>query len=208
MLELRHFGTGEIGNDGVHDIDYARWGLGVETHPSFISAAGGRYFFDNGAEFPDTQQICYEYAANNPGGKKRMLIYEERLWSGVYPHNCDSGAEFYGTKGQMFLSRRGKLEVLLDGKGREKLDVPLQEQNTDDHVADFIDAIRTGRKANANAEVAHLTTSLCHLGNIAMQVGQSLRFDPEQERFVDSPAANELLARKYHEGHWAVPKGV
>ncbi len=204
----RQFGTGEIGNDGVHDIDYARWGLGVQTHPSFIAAAGGRYFSENGAEFPDTQQVCYEYAPSGKSGKKRMLIYEERLWSATYPHNCDSGVEYYGTEGQMFLSRRGKIEVFLDGQGRKALDVPLKVQDTDDHVADFIDAIRGDRRPNADAEIAHLTTSLCHLGNIAMQVGQSLRFDPQQERFTDNDEANKLLARTYREGHWAVPKNI
>jgi predicted dehydrogenase len=202
----RHFGTGEIGNDGVHDIDYARWGLGVETHPSFVAAVGGRYFFDNAAEFPDTQQVCYEYAAGGKSGKKRMLIYEERLWSTSYPHNCDSGVEFYGTEGQMFLSRRGKIEIVLDGSGRHAVDVPLQAQDTDAHVADFVDAIRNSRRSNADAEIAHLTTSLCHLGNIAIRLGRALHFDPVQEQFLDDTEANELLTRTYRDGHWAVPK--
>ena len=205
---LRHFGTGEIGNDGVHDIDYARWGLGVETHPSFISAAGGRYLYDNGAEFPDTQQICFEYATSGDSDKKRMLIYEERLWSTNYPHNCDSGVEYYGTKGQMFLSRRGKIELLLDRNQRRPVDVPLQPQNTGDHVANFIDAIRNDRKPSADAEIAHHTTSLCHLGNIAIRLGKSLHFDPQQERFIDDREADGLLDRTYRDGHWAVPNGV
>jgi len=205
---LRHFGTGEIGNDGVHDIDYARWGLGAETHPSFIAAAGGRYLYDNGAEFPDTQQICFEYAASGDSDKKRMLIYEERLWSTNYPHNCDSGVEFYGTKGQMFLSRRGKIEVLLDGNKRRPVDVPLQPQDTGDHVANFIEAIRNDRKPNADVEIAHHTTSLCHLGNIAIRLGKTLHFDPRQERFIYDREADGLLNRTYRDGHWAVPNGV
>ena len=205
---LRHFGTGEIGNDGVHDIDYARWGLGVETHPSFIAAAGGRYLYDNGAEFPDTQQICFEYPASGDSGNQRMLIYEERLWSTNYPHNCDSGVEYYGTKGQMFLSRRGKIEVLLDRNKRRPVDVPLQPQDTGDHVADFIDAIRNDRKPNADVEIAHHTTSLCHLGNIAIRLGKTLRFDPQQERFIDDREADGLLDRTYRDGHWAVPNRV
>jgi predicted dehydrogenase len=205
---LRRFGTGEIGNDGVHDIDYARWGLGAETHPAFIAAAGGRYFFDNAAEFPDTQQVCFEYPAAGKSGKKRMLIYEERLWSSTYPHNCDSGVEYYGSDGQMFLSRRGKIEVLANDNKRRSVDVPLAPQDTEAHVADFVDAIRTNRRPHADVEIAHLTTSLCHLGNIAIQLGRSLRFDPAQERFRDDAQANELLTRTYREGHWAVPKLV
>jgi len=134
-----------------------------------------------------------------------MLIYEERLWSTNYPHNCDSGVEFYGTGGQMFLSRRGKIEVLLDRNQRKSLDVPREPQNTEAHVADFIDAIRNARKSNANAEVAHHTTSLCHLGNIANRLGRSLRFDPDNEQFVGDREADSLLERTYRE-HWATPK--
>ena len=203
---LRHFGTGEIGNDGVHDIDYARWGLGVTTHPSHIAAVGGRYVYDNEAEFPDTQYVSFEYAAQGKSEKKRILIYEERLWSTNYPHNCDSGVEYYGTGGQMFLSRRGKIEVLLDRNQRKTIDVPLEAQDTAAHVDDFIDAIRNGRKPHADAEIAHHTTSLCHLGNIAVRLGRSLHFDPQRERFVDDKEADGLLGRTYRKGHWAAPK--
>lgn len=205
---FRHFGTGEIGNDGIHDIEYARWGLGVETHPSLITGAGGRYFYQNGAEFPDTQQVTFEYAPTGDSETRKILIYEERLWSTNYPHNCDSGVEFYGTKGQMFLSRRGKLEVLLDRNKRHPVDVELKPQDTEAHVADFIDAIRNGRQPNANEEVAHLTTSLCHLGNIAIRLGRALRFDPDAERFPNDPEADTLLTRTYRDGHWAAPREV
>ena len=203
---LRHFGTGEIGNDGVHDIDYARWGLGVQTHPSFIAAAGGRYVYDNGAEFPDTQQISFEYPAAEPAGRPRMLIYEERLWSTNYPHNCDSGVEYYGTKGQMFLTRRGKIQVLTDRNRLQQVDVPLEEQDTAAHVADFIDAIRHARQPNADIEIAHLTSSLCHLGNIAVRLGRSLRFDSAHEKFVADDQADGLLNRTYRDAHWAAPQ--
>ncbi len=106
-----HFGAGDMGNDGVHDIDYTRWGLGVDTHPNKVSAIGGRYYFNDDGEFPDTQQVTFEYAGSGKPEDHRLLIYEQRLWSTNYPHNVDSGAEFYGERGLMFLSRRGKVEV-------------------------------------------------------------------------------------------------
>jgi len=93
------FGTGDMGNDGVHDIDYARWGLGVTTHPSKVTAVGGKYFFDDDQQFPDTQQVTFEYPGDGKPGNRRMFIYEQRLWSTNYPHNVDSGVEFYGTDG-------------------------------------------------------------------------------------------------------------
>ncbi|MDP6446884.1 MAG: Gfo/Idh/MocA family oxidoreductase [Pirellulaceae bacterium] len=198
----RHFGTGEIGNDGIHDIEYARWGLGVDQHPQRIAGMGGRYTYHNGAEFPDTQQVCYEFAAEN-GSDKQMLIYEERLWSTNYPHNCDSGVEFYGDRGQMFLSRRGKCEVHLDRNQRKPLDIKLEAQNTNSHIADFIDAIRNKRRSNADIELGHLTTSLCHLGNIAIRLGRNLQFDHAAEQFKDDQEANSLLVRTYRDDHWA-----
>ncbi|MBX3440084.1 MAG: Gfo/Idh/MocA family oxidoreductase [Planctomycetaceae bacterium] len=205
---LRHFGTGEIGNDGIHDIEYARWGLGVETHPVLISGVGGRFIEENEAEFPDTQQVTFEYAPSGPHDKRKLLIYEERLWSTNYPYNCDSGVEFYGTAGQMFLSRRGKLQIWRGRNEKLPVDVELKPQDTDAHVADFVDAIRNNRQPSANAEVAHLTTSLCHLGNIAVRMGRSLQFDPETERFSNDVEADRLLSRTYREEHWGAPQGV
>jgi predicted dehydrogenase len=213
-----HFGTGDMGNDGVHDIDYARWGLGVETHPTFVSAAGGKYVFDDDQQFPDTQQVAFEYEPPtnasrqeasrrvNPGGvpRRRMLIYEQRLWSTNYPMNVDSGAEFYGTKGQMFLSRRGKLLVLNEGNKRVDVKIALGGQDENAHVANFIAAIRTGVPLTAEIEIGHLSASLCHLGNVATRLGRSFRFDPEGERTVDDDQIDRLLAREYRP-HWATP---
>jgi predicted dehydrogenase len=144
-----HFGTGDMGNDGVHDIDYTRWGLGVETHPSKIVAIGGKYFFDDDQEFPDTQQVTFEYPGDGKPGSRRTLIYEQRLWSTNYPRNCDSGAEFYGTKGQMFLSRRGKIEVLSERNQPVSVAVTPEAQNDTAHVKNLCDAIRGGAKLNA-----------------------------------------------------------
>ena len=106
-----NFGCGDLGNDGIHEFDYALWGLGVETHPSLVSAAGGKYFFDDDQQFPDTQQVTFEYPGDDKVGNRRMLIFEQRLWSTTYPYNVDSGAEYFGTKGKMFISKRGKFEV-------------------------------------------------------------------------------------------------
>jgi len=198
-----HFGTGDMGNDGVHDIDYARWGLGVETHPSSVSATGGKYFFDDDQEFPDTQQVSFEYPGNAPHSQ-RMLIYEQRLWSTNYPHNVDSGVEFYGTKGQMFLSRRGKVAVFGNRNQRIRIDITPEEQNAEKHVADFLDCIRTGRRPNGEIELGHLTASLCHLGNIATRLGRSLQFNPDTEQIIGDPEADALVSRKYRD-HWGTP---
>jgi predicted dehydrogenase len=202
-----HFGVGEIGNDGVHDIDYARWGLGMQTHPNRISAIGGKLHFRDEQEFPDTQQVTFEYAGDGDPGGKRLLIYEQRLWSTNYPHNCDSGAEFYGTAGQMFVSRRGKLELLADRNKRVEVDVKLVGQDDAAHVKNFCDAIRGEAELTNDALTGHLTTSLCHLGNIATRLGRTLSFDPGSEQFPADAEANALLRREYRD-HWGTPRDV
>ena len=202
-----HFGVGEAGNDGVHDIDYTRWGLGVETHPTKISANGGKFHFHDETEFPDTQQVTFEYPGDGKPGSQRLLIYEQRLWSTNYPHNTDSGAEFYGTKGQMYLSRRGKVTVLGDRNSPVPLDIELKPQDDAAHVRNFCDCIRSGAKPNADAMTGHLSTSLAHLANIATRVGRSLTFDPQKEQILGDAEANKLIRREYR-NHWGTPQGA
>jgi hypothetical protein len=136
-----------------------------------------------------------------------MLIYEQRLWSTNYPHHTDSGAEFYGTSGQMFLSRRGKVQVLADGNKPVEISIKPEGQNDAAHVKNFCDAIRGTAKLTADALTGHLSTSLCHLGNIATRLGRSLTFDPKTEQIVGDDEANALVRREYRE-HWGTPKGA
>ena len=203
----RHFGAGDMGNDGVHDLDYTRWGLGVDVHPSKISADGGKFFFDDEQEFPDTQQVTFEYPGGGKPGQRKLLIYEQRLWSTNYPHNCDSGAEFYGTRGQMFLSRRGKLEIRSDRNSPIDAAINPEPQNDAAHVLNFCEAIRSGARLNADALTGHLSSSLCHLGNIATLVGRSLAFDPGTEQILGDDEANALVHRQYRD-HWGSPRGA
>jgi predicted dehydrogenase len=203
-----NFGTGDMGNDGVHELDYARWGLGVETHPSLILALGGKLFHDDDQEFPDTQQVTFEYPGDGTPGSRRMLVFEMRLWSSNYPHNIDNGAEFYGTKGRMVLTKRGKLE-LFDAKNQkseqrgDRADDPLRT-----HQLDFFAAIKSGSRPAADIEIGHLSASLCHLGNIATRLGRTLEFDPAAEQVQGDEEAARLVRGEYRDGHWGVPQDV
>ncbi|MEX2285614.1 MAG: Gfo/Idh/MocA family oxidoreductase [Planctomycetaceae bacterium] len=203
-----NFGTGDMGNDGAHELDYARWGLGVETHPTLISGLGGTYFFNDDQQFPDTQQVAFEYPGDGKQGSKRMLIWEMRIWSSNYPHNVDNGTEFFGTKGRMLLTKRGKLEVFGEGTKRVEAKLNGKPANLLSHIRDFFDAIRTGRKPNADIEIGHTSASLCHLGNIATRVGRTLQFDPKHEAIIGDDEASHLLTREYRDGHWAIPAGA
>ncbi|TWT85993.1 4-carboxy-2-hydroxymuconate-6-semialdehyde dehydrogenase [Posidoniimonas polymericola] len=200
----RNFGTGDIGNDGAHEIDYARWGLGVDALPNRVTALGGKYFYDDDQQYPDTATCGFEF--DLPGGKTRQLMFEMRLWTRNYPMNCDSGVEFYGTEGQMFLSKRGKLRVV--GPNNEKLlEKRPGDEDREAHVNNFVDAIRGDAELNAPLTEAHRSIGLIHLANIALQTGGSLAFEPQAEQILDNPQASRLLRRSYRrDGHWSVPE--
>ena len=198
-----NFGAGDLGNDGVHEMDYALWGLGVTGAPKRISGMGGVYFFNDDRQWPDTQQVTFEY--ETPAGP-RMLVYEQRLWSNSYPYNVDSGAEFYGSKGKLFVSKRGKFDVFDDQKNRVpvKLDGVVKPEVAN-HMQNWINTAKNGKTPNAPLEVATQTANAIHLGNISTRLKRSLVFDGET--IIDDAEANDLLGRKYRaEGHWSVPK--
>jgi predicted dehydrogenase len=205
-----NFGCGDLGNDGIHEFDYALWGLGVDSHPTTVSAAGGKYFFDDDQQFPDTQQVTFEFASDGKVGDRRMFVYEQRLWSTTYPYNVDSGAEFFGTKGKMFISKRGKFEVR--GERNKPLDVKLDgvpESKVVENHQNWLDCIKSGSVPNANLEIAVRTAIAAHLGNITTRLRRTIRFDPATETIVGDPEASALLTRKYREGgHWGIPAGV
>ncbi len=203
-----NFGTGDVGNDGVHEIDYTLWGLGVETLPSRVSGSGGKYFFDDDQEFPDTANLMFEYPGDGKVGSKRQLIFEMRIWSTNAPYGIDNGAEFYGTGGRMVLSKRGTVEIV-DERNRPVEAEPENAPELPGHQEDFLDAIRTGREPNAGMAIAHRSVAVVHLGNIVCRLGRALTFDPKAEQIVGDEEASGLLSRAYREGgHWGVPKGV
>lgn len=197
------FGTGDFGNDGVHDVDLARAGLGMETQPARVMAAGGKYFFDDDQEFPDTQTVLFEYPAAKPSGRPRQLIFEMRIWSPYRQEGFENGNAFYGTEGMLLLGKGegwqlfGPKNKLLDKMGAEERDVT--------HIRDFLACIESGARPAADVEIGHLSASLCHLGNIAVRTGRPLVLDPAAERIPGDAEADRLLGREYRSGHWAVP---
>jgi predicted dehydrogenase len=203
------FGTGDMGNDGVHDIDIARWGLGVETHPSSVAAMGGKYFFDDDMQFPDTQYVLFQYPGAGADGRPKQLVYEQRIWSPYTQEGHENGNAFYGTKGMLVLGKHNGWKAWgSDNKVIEELKGGIENAP---HHRDFLDCVRdaNGKRPRADIEIGHLSSSLSHLGNIATRLGRSLKFDPKGEQVVGDDEANQLVRRRYREGgHWAVPKGA
>jgi len=200
------FGSGDMGNDGVHDIDIARWGLGVTTQPTSVAALGSKFFFDDDQQFPDTQYCVFEWAGDGQVGSKRQLIFEQRIWSPYYQEGFENGNAFYGTKGMMLLGKHGGYQIIgrKNAAGKKvsgDVDLPSHHQN-------FLDCVRGGGTPRADIEIGHLSASLAHLGNLAARFGRTLHLDPATEKIVGDDEANKLLHRTYRDGHWAVPKGV
>ncbi len=199
------FGTGDMGNDGVHDIDIARWGLGLDMHPATVTASGGKFYFDDDQQFPDTQYVVFDYPGDGHVGQRRQIIFEQRIWSPYRQESYENGNAFYGTEGMLLLGKNdgwklyGPKNELRKSAENSGLGLP--------HHRDFIDAVRTGRNPNADIEVAHLSTALCHLGNIATRLGRTLQFDGAREQFTGDAEANALVKRQYRE-HWGTPHGV
>jgi Oxidoreductase family, C-terminal alpha/beta domain len=102
----------------------------------------------------------------------------------------ESGWQLYGEKNQLIREEKGAYSV-------------------PEHAADFLEAIRSGRRPSADIEVGHRSATLAHLANLLARAGRpSLAFDPKKEQILDDPEANALVRRTYRQGHWAVPQGI
>jgi len=202
-----NFGTGDIGNDGTHEIDIARWGLGVEGLPSTASAIGGKFYFEDDQQFPDSATCVFQWPGDGQIGQQKQLIFEMRIWSKNYPHNVDTGIEFYGTEGMMFLSKRGKLTIR--DNSNQPIQVPSlkdQQKLSRNHQVDFLEAIIHGHKPAADIAIGHDSCSLVHLANISVRLGRSLNIDPMTQTIIGDSQANAMLGRDYRaDGHWAIP---
>jgi predicted dehydrogenase len=202
----RDFGAGDIGNDGVHDIDIARWGLGVTSHPQTVTALGGKYLFDDDQQWPDTQYVVYEYAPDDASPRPRQLIFEQRIWSPYVQEGHENGNAFYGTKGMMILGKKDGWQVF--GERNEKGPSMQGTFSLPAHHDNFFQCLRDGKQPHADIEIGHLTASLCHLANIATDVRRVLQVDPQTEQILNDDEAAARVRRQYRPGHWAVPAGV
>lgn len=190
------YGTGDLGNDGVHRIDYCRYVMGLDTFPEAISASGGKFFFDDDQQWPDTQMVTYDY----PG---HVIQYEMRLWSKPKLFGAGEGAVIYGENGWMQLTNTSWKAFDADGRLMKEGSSDVGQQA---HVRNFLDAVRSRKRESLNQEIysGHISTVMCHAGNIAWRTGKKLRFDAQKETFDDA-AANALVGREHRKG-FELPK--
>jgi predicted dehydrogenase len=199
------YGTGDVGNQGVHEIDIARWGLGVR-YPTKVSAIGGHVLFDDDQETPNLLNCAFEF--DEAGGKK-ILIYELRNW--YSNHEADihefTGYEdqsvkdstvgdiFYGSNGYLAIDGYNKYQTWL---GREQEPGPSAKQDGN-HFANFIDAVRSRKREMLTAEIEDGSASavLVHLANISYRLGRTLHFDAASYSCIGDAEANRMFTRDY-----------
>jgi len=227
-------GNGEAGNQAIHEIDIARWGLGV-GFPVMVSAMGAHVMFDDDQETPNVLNATYYFEAAS--GKRKVMELAIRHW--ITNHEAEIGTGAYkssavpaaglnaraakqalgagdartNTIGNIFYGAKGYLAI--EGYDAYKTWLSNQAEpgpsgkGDGDHFANFVECIRSRRAEDIHSpiEEGHISTTLVHLANASYRLGRVLRYDPEREQVIDDDAANRLL-RGTHREPYVVPEVV
>jgi predicted dehydrogenase len=180
------YGNGDLGNQGIHQMDIARWGLGKDSLPTSVIGLGGRFGYKDDGETPNTHLSFFDYG-------DAQLIFEVRgLPEDAEYLGAKVGNIFHGEEGYVVLNKYtggaafdkdGKLVESFSGKG--------------DHHANFIQACRSRKYTDLRADIleGHLSSALCHLGNISYLLGTEQPFSAQSQAFGDNKEAYETFAR-------------
>ncbi|MBC7924493.1 MAG: Gfo/Idh/MocA family oxidoreductase [Bryobacteraceae bacterium] len=194
-----HFGTGDAGNDGAHQIDIARWALGV-GYPKSASGWARKVFFNDDQQTPDSMNVTFDYG-------DKALVWEMRIWTPYGMDEIGNGVGVYGTEGMVHIgayNRKWGYKVF-DQKG--KLVLHDEEKEPEQHQQNFIESVRSRKLPNADVGLAHISVIHCHLANIVARTGRNLRFDQETETIIGDEEANLHVKRAYRT-HWGTPKMI
>ena len=214
------YGNGEIGNQGVHQMDILRWGLKLDSHPAQISSVGTNYM----------QEKVHQSSAETPGllatsmkwPNGQMIEFEVRDWytnaeagfRDQYPFvqkDFPVGVIFLGTEGTMIIPDYSSYYTFL-GRQREPGPSASEEGSPISNLPHFRNwalALRSRNQDDLSAEIlqGHMSSALCHLANIAYRVDHTVHFDHDSETFQDDPEADRLLTRPPRK-RFAIPREV
>jgi len=181
-------GNGDLGNQGIHQMDIARWGLGKQTFPNTVQSTGGRFAVDDDAETPNTQSVAMEF-------DDCLLQFEVRGLPTPSEAEAKVGVIFYGSTGVVAITSYTDWQSY---RG-EKLEKGPGGRGGGDHFGNFVAAVKAGKRDTlaADIEEGHLSSAYCHLGNIAYKLGRKLHIKPGAESFVDDSEADAMLTRQY-----------
>ena len=199
-----NWGTGEALNNGTHEIDLMRWGLGVE-YPTKVVSGGGRFAYKDDWETPDTQTITYEFPNNT------AISWEGRSCNDYDEVKSGRGVIFYGEKGTMVIPGGDDYKVYeLGSKLIKEVKTDIQQADATNtmgmgekldslHLQNFVDSIRGKAKLNSPIAEGHKSTLLPQLGNIAYRSGSTIYCD-SYGHIKDNKVANALWSREYEKG--------
>lgn len=185
-------GNGDLGNQGIHEMDKARWGLNKKTLPNAVASIGGRFGYTDDGQTANTQVIQFDYGDCELVFEVRGLNSESPYPGkkspkrGPKPQNF-VGNVWYGSEGIVVCpSYTGGIAYSKDGE------VIKEFGGGGDHYGNFVAAVRAGdsKLLNADIEEGHLSSALCHLGNISHRLGTDIGFDGSKQPFT-SAAAND-----------------
>jgi predicted dehydrogenase len=196
------YGNGDLGNQGAHQMDIARWGLGVQL-PTRVVSLGGHFMFEDDQQTPNVQMAWFEFPATDAKGetKRKVLQFEVRHWISNHEGDLGEGPSnsignlFYGSQGYMTIDGGGNWKTYM-GKQREPGPSGSGGGNM---FANFIDAIRSGDRSLLEGDITegHYSCALIHLANTSYRLGRPLDFDPRSETYINDREANAMLTRDY-----------
>lgn len=199
---FRNWGTGEIHNNGTHEIDICRWALGVDL-PETVTSFGGKYTYQDDWEFVDNQQVTFTFPDN------KFITWTGHSRGILKPERPGRGATIYGSKGSIELSRNFYKQYDLGGNPIKFEFETSQSATTNtqgiggldvDHVSNFFNAIRKDESLNSDINDASVSTMLCHLGNMAQDAGHTLEIDKNTGKVLNNDKVMENWKREYAKG--------
>ncbi len=185
-----HYGNGELGNNGVHALDVARWGLGVDF-PIEVTSGGGKYRHDDDQETPDTHLVTFNFP------QKKTVSWEGLSWSPLGSMANQFGVSFHGEEGSIVIVDAGY--KVFDLKNKE-IGAVAGEGGDVSHVVNFLKCTKSLELPPADILDGHKSTLLCHLGNIAHRVKRVLTTSEKDGSIVGDEKAAALWKREYREG--------
>lgn len=199
-----HWGTAESLNNGTHMVDLLCWGMDLK-YPTKVSSIGGRYYYKDDWETPDTQTISIEF------GDEASIFWEGHSCNIKNVENDGVGVMFFGDQGVLFVSsgdsytifdKNNKVvkAVTSDFKAEPQNPVGPGDRLDAIHILNFLDGIQKGTPLNMNVEAGHKCTLLMQLGNISLRTGRTLDINPANGRIVNDSEAQRFWSRSYEPG--------
>ena len=198
------YGNSELGNQGVHMLDVAMWGIqalrGVDNClPKRVSGTSGIYWLNDAKEVPDTQVLTYDYG-------DFLLTWELRSFAKHHPiDGMTEGIGFNGADATLVVGHEGWKVYDKDGNTGPVFEGKDAYTQSGAHERNFLECIKSRNTPHADVELGRLSTTICHLGNICTHLHRDIVFDPKTETFGNDKAANAYLTKEYRKPY-TLPK--